>query len=326
MKRVISFIFITVLLFASVSVAAFAEEKVEQTTNIPRDPGWCGEDITWSFDKESGILTFSGNGAMDDFPEGTPWAEYKEDILAVQLWGNIDYIGAYAFEDCDAIEAVYFGTALRELGKRAFYSCDGLTRLELPATFRCFGEESLRNCTFLKEIHCLGPMPSFRLNCLWDTWARIYYPTNNPWPLEHIQQLEGAFQGRIEFLAEDGFDPYEPPAPTEETTEPTEETTQPTEETTEPTTEPAAEPDTEPTTQPATEPSTEPAAQPPTEDMTEAPTEPPTEDTTEPEEQGKSGSWIGLALIGMALSGFLLGGLIFGRRKPPKKGKGRYSR
>ena len=181
MKRVFT-VFLTLLfLFTAFSVTASAEETQPQTTNIPRAPGMCGEAISWAFDPETGILDISGNGPMDDFPEGAPWLEHREDILEVRIWGNIDYIGAHAFEDFDALETVYFGTAMRELGKRSFYSCDGLTKLELPSTFRRFGEESLRSCTFLKEIHCQGPMPSFRTNCLWDTWTKIFYPTNNPW-------------------------------------------------------------------------------------------------------------------------------------------------
>ena len=323
MKRIFTLFILAAVLFSLFFVTVYAQEETgEALTNVPREPGMCGESISWSFDPESGILTVSGNGAMDDFPEGAPWLEYQEDILEVHFRGNIDYVGAHAFEDCDALTLVYFGTSIRELGTRAFYSCDGLTSLELPSTFRVFGEESLRNCTFLKEIHCQGGMPSFRMNCLWDTWTKIYYPVDNPWPLEHIEQLEGAFQGRIEFLAEDGFDPYVPEEPETEppTTEPP--TTEP------PTTEPPTEP---PTTEPPTEP---PTTEAPTESaVTEAPTEtaptetePPvswgTQPPTEPPEAESSGSWVGAGIIGMVLSLIALGAVIFGGRR----GKGRYRR
>ena len=323
MKRFIIFMLAVFLLAGAVCVSASATET---ETEAPLDRGMCGEDIGWSFDEITGILTISGNGPMEDFPDGAPWEEFREKIVSVEMWGNIDYIGAHAFEDYDAIESVYLGDALRELGTRAFYGCDGLTLLELPSTFRCFGEESLRACISLKEIHCLGPMPSFRLNCLWDTWTIIYYPTNNPWPLEHIEQLEGAFQGRIEFLSEDGYDPYEPPAPTEETTEPTEEPT--TEPTTGPTTETTEEPTTEPVTEPTTEPTTEATTEPTTAPTTEPATEPTTAPTApaEPEKDEGPDSKIALAMIAVALSCFALGALVFGRKRQPKKGKGRYSR
>ena len=109
-----------------------------------------------------------------------------------------------------------------------------------------------------------------------------------------------------------GCDPHPVTPPLESTHSTTEPVTIPT---TQPTTEPVTEPPTEPTTEPTTEPATEPATEPPTE-----PAAP-----EKPEEEGPD-SMIGLALIGVAVSCFALGALIFGRRRPAKKGKGRYSR
>ena len=169
----------------------------------------------------------------------------------------------------------------------------------------------------------MGGMPSFRLNCLWDTWVNIYYPVANPWPLQHIEQLEEAFQGRIEFLAEDGTDPY---TPTEETTEATTETTEATTEATaEAATEPVTEPSTEAATAPAAEPSTVPATQPTTEAPTEpVVTQPPTEEP-EPQRKEEAPGWIGAAIVGMSISLIGLGALLFGGRKKPRKGR-KYSR
>ena len=90
------------------------------------------------------------------------------------------------------------------------------------------------------------------------------------------------------------------------------------------TTEPSSE---APSTQATTEATEAPTTAPTTEPATEPATEPPTQPTApaEPEEEGPD-SVIALALVGVALSCFALGALIFGRRKPAKKGKGRYSR
>lgn len=304
---------IWMLLAVCVCLTALAAPVRAEEESPVREPGWCGEEVTWSF--EGGTLTLSGSGRTDDFPEGAPWLECKDEITKVVLTGSISYLGEGAFADYDGITSVSLGGALQELGTRAFYSCDGLTELTMPATFRVFGEESLMRCTALKEIHCLGGMPSFRLNCLWDTWVNIYYPVANPWPLQHIEQLEEAFQGRIEFLAEDGTDPY---TPTEETTEAT----------TEATTEPVTEATTEPTTAPTTEPTTAPTTQPPTEAATEAPTEPVTQPSTEepePPRKEEAPGWIGAAIVGLSISLIGLGVMLFGGRKKPRKG-GKYSR
>ena len=185
--------------------------------------GTCGEGITWSLD--GGTLTITGNGPMEDFAEGgAPWQSYKDRITKVVLSGNVTTVGAYSFQDYDGITEVDFGFALHTLGEHSFEYCDGLTSIHLPSTFRIFGENSLHSCKNLTAIHCEGPFPSFKLNCLWDTNTKIYYPAKSPWSVDLIAQLEGAFHGRIEFLDSDGKDHYTPEE-TEETTEATTEAT-----------------------------------------------------------------------------------------------------
>lgn len=291
MKKTIIFC-LAILLLVMMPLAVFATET-EETEHPVRQPGQCGEDITWKL--EGDTLTISGNGKMDDFPDGAPWAEHKDAIAKVVFEGNISYIGTNAFRDYDSLKEVDFGDAIYEIGAGAFYSCDGLTKIELPDTFKVFGEESFRSCTALKEIHCSGRFPSFRLNCLWDTYTKIYFSAARPWPVDLIQQLEEAFKGRIEFLASDGSDPYVPTEPTEPT-----QATEP-EVTTEPQTEP-----TEPT-QTATEPVETTQPQTATTEATDPdPSETEAEETTEPakqsgEESGGDSGWITVAVISGAV-------------------------
>ena len=316
MKRKLLTLFLSLLVLISLALPAMAAETTEETTEpVVREPYQCGEDMTWAY--ADGTLTITGTGVMDDYEDAAPWADYRKEITTVIFEGSVTYIGARAFKDYDALTDVDFGDAMYEFGTQAFYSCDSLTSLELPASFKVFGEESLRGCSKLTEIHCAGRFPSFRQNCLWDTYVTIYFPASNPWSVEYIQQLEEAFKGRVEFLASDGTDPYVPTEPTEET-EPeqtTEETTAPTTAPTEETTAP-----TEVTTQP-TEVSTEPteeATQPETFPETTAPTE---EYEEEPIPVGVPGSWIGILIIVLVLAIIGLGVLLFA----PKRG-GKYSR
>ncbi len=272
--------------------------------------GYVGE-MTWAL--EGTTLTISGNGAMEELEEGAPWEPYRDQIETVVFSGNITYVAAGAFEDYDQITEIDFGPAMYELGTRAFYSCDGLTSLHMPDTFKVFGEESLRGCSQLTQIHCDGRFPSFRLNCLWDTYTKIYYPAEKPWGIDYIKQLEEAFHGRIEFLASDGTDPYDPAEDTEPTTVPT------TAPTTVPTTEAATLPP-ETTAPPTTAaPTLPPTTEAPT---TEAPTRPTTQPTeaTQPQEPRSSGAGIGVALIVMVLSLVGIGALVF------RRGGGKYSR
>lgn len=252
-RRTFTAIFALIMTLNMLPVGVFATEETPV-----RAADECGEGITWSYD--SGVLTISGDGEMDDFPDGTPWAAHKDEIEEVVLEGNISYIGAYAFKDCDGLLSVEFGDACYELGKEALASCDGLTSLWLPASFKVLGESSLQSCKNLEEIHCSGKVLSFRQNALWDTYVTIFFPAERPWSVDYIKQMEETFKGRVEFLASDGSDPYTEDEE-EVTQEPTEAPTQmPTEAPTEAPTETLAEVTEEPL---VTEPlQTTPTAQP----------------------------------------------------------------
>lgn len=307
--RILPFTLALVMLLCAIPAAA---TEATEPTNVERAPGYCGETIVWEF--TDGTLTITGTGAMDDFPEGAPWEAHKDEIEKVIISGGITYVGAYSFCDYDELTAVEFGNDLSEIGERAFFSCDGLTAVHLPASFKVFGPSSFMGCTKLTEFHCEGKFPSFRQNCLWDTYAVIYFPADRPWSVDLIRDLEEAFHGRIEFLASDGSDPYEPTEAPAETAPPTVAPTEaPT--TVPPTTVPPA---TEAATETVTGPVptvTEPAAEEPTEEPTAAPTEAPAEEKT-------GGSKAGFIIIGVVAVFLILGSIVFGGGRK----KGKYSR
>ena len=307
MQRIILIILALVMVLSIIAPVVMAAD-VETTEAVVRGEFECGDDLTWNFG--DGILTISGSGEMDDYEEDAPWAEYKKEITHVVLEGDVTYIGKRAFNDYDAIEAVDFGTKLKEIGEQAFRFCEGLIEIHLPKSFKVFGPESFNSCTNLKEIHCEGSFPSFKESCLWAVYATIYYPAATPWSVTYIEQLETAFKGRIEFLDSEGVDHFTPTEATEETTEAT------TEATTEPTVETAVE--TEEVTEAPTEMTTEATTMP-----TTAPTEESQAETIEEllpvQEEGKKG-WIGLVIVAGVLAMLCLGGLAFGS-KNRKKGK-----
>ena len=61
--------------------------------------GKCGENATWKLDLDTGKLTISGTGAMDDFEywflRGQPWEHYQSYITSVEIDKGITSIGAF---------------------------------------------------------------------------------------------------------------------------------------------------------------------------------------------------------------------------------------
>ena len=210
MKRFICMLVVLCLL-AALPLTVFAAES-----------GECGDGITWTLDGTT--LTISGSGRMSDFTDGNaPWAEHKDTITTVKFTGGVTYVGAFAFKNYDKITSVSLDSKTEELGTSAFQGCDGLTKLAIPFTGKfIMGEDSLRNCSNLKRIDFSGRFPKFKSNCLWDTYATLYYPSDAPWPADTIRELEQAFSGRIEFRGSDGSDPVKPTDPKPTDPKPTE--------------------------------------------------------------------------------------------------------
>lgn len=325
MKRIATVFMLLCLLLTMLPLGAFATETVEATEETAaeadtRTYNQCGADLIWQFDGST--LTISGTGEMDHYPDGdTPWLEYKDNIETLVFTGGVTSVGDCAFMDYDSIQKVDFGTAMHTIGYRAFKSCDGLTTFTLPSTFRKFGEECFFGCTRLREVRCLGGMPSFKASCLWDCPVSVFYPTTNPWPAEYVTPLYQSYQGKIQIFMGDGIEEAgvqpgqlaeaqpamtEPAETVPETTVP--ETTVP--ETTVP----------ETTVPETTVPETEP-------EMTEAATEAPETEPTEPEwlretqpqepekkSGGINGALIAVILISGTLTLILIGALLFRRR------------
>lgn len=80
--------------------AAAPEDTAKATEKRPEliASGSCGETMTWIL-TENGVLTISGNGAMDDYDENNraPWREADVKVQNVIFDGEVSKIGAFAF-------------------------------------------------------------------------------------------------------------------------------------------------------------------------------------------------------------------------------------
>ena len=136
-----------------VTVAGFKAE--------PLSSGVCGEEITWSFDEETGILTFEGSGALDGEDGYKVWRNQIEKIVVSE---GITEIGNYAFsgyievpnfryvDGCPALKSVQLPASLTSIGDYAFYKCAVLESIELPSNLTSIGEYAFSECHPKKVI------------------------------------------------------------------------------------------------------------------------------------------------------------------------------
>jgi len=84
--------------------------------------GTYGENISWSFDANTGTLTVTGEGAMKDLALNTnmPWNSLRKNIKIASISEGITHICNRAFENCSSLTDVTIPSTLRSVGENAF--------------------------------------------------------------------------------------------------------------------------------------------------------------------------------------------------------------
>ena len=101
--------------------------------NIVEIDGQCGDELYWSFDKETDTLSIYGNGKMYDFESSSPWS--SESVAAVNFTGSPTSIGNNAFKNCTYLDRIELPASITSIGNSAFQDCKALTSLisHIPA-------------------------------------------------------------------------------------------------------------------------------------------------------------------------------------------------
>ena len=110
-----------------------------------------GDELTWTLDVESGLLTITGSGRMQDFPRRAPWINYRELITEISLPSGLQNIGGRAFEGC-AIEQITLPAGLTEIGPESFLGCEALQSIPFPESLTTIGVSAFSGCSKLTEL------------------------------------------------------------------------------------------------------------------------------------------------------------------------------
>lgn len=121
----------------------------------------CGDDVTWSFDAASGVLTLSGSGSTYSYgSSGTvlPWAELSTSITDLVVSEGITELGDGVFGNCAALERVQLPQGLKKIGDNAFKGCSSLSSINFPTTLTSVGKMCFANCSTLTDAIFTAPL------------------------------------------------------------------------------------------------------------------------------------------------------------------------
>ena len=121
--------------------------------NIIELDGQCGDNLYWSFNEATGVLTIIGSGDMYGYSlNDAPWFNSCKNIKEVIFIGNLTSIGGYAFSGCSGLTSIVIPEGVTSIGVGAFDKCTGLTDIEIPESVTSIGDYAFTNCTSLTDI------------------------------------------------------------------------------------------------------------------------------------------------------------------------------
>ena len=154
MKKVISLFLSLTMLLSIVSVVDFSAYASVET-------GKCGDNVTYSLDTETGVLTISGTGNMRDYTvkqynsyifRNTFLDSNDQYVKKLIIDFGVTSIGEYSFYNCTRLESVTIPDSVTSIGSCAFSGCTSLTSVTIPDSVTSIGDSAFYGCTSLTSV------------------------------------------------------------------------------------------------------------------------------------------------------------------------------
>ena len=107
--------------------------------------------INWILNKETGEMTFTGEGKMKSF-DSYPWDETKKSIKKVTISEGITTIGRRAFSSCFSLTSTSISNNVTMIGDSAFSGCSSLASIIIPNSVTEIGCDAFSSCSSLTSI------------------------------------------------------------------------------------------------------------------------------------------------------------------------------
>ena len=115
--------------------------------------GSCGEKVTYSLNKDTGVLTISGTGEMNDYAWSKSPFFNSGDIKTVVIEKGVTKIGQYVFDSCYELTKVTIPDSLETIGRYAFYYCEKLPKIHINKV-ATLDTGAFQGCSSLKYFIC----------------------------------------------------------------------------------------------------------------------------------------------------------------------------
>ena len=114
--------------------------------------GPCGDNVNYSFNSTTGVLTITGTGPMTEFSSANP-SPFKGNtaISSVIIGEGVTSVGYDAFNGCTGVTSVSLPSTLQSIGAWAFYRCS-MSEINLPSGLTNIGGAAFNTCANLQSV------------------------------------------------------------------------------------------------------------------------------------------------------------------------------
>lgn len=149
MKKIISLLLSLAMLLtitSGLNLTAYADVQT----------GKCGDNVTYSLDTETGVLTISGTGDMYNYAGTDDYPDYHNFyVKSVIIETGVTSIGSFAFGDCTSLKSVMIPNSVTSIEAMAFDYCTSLKSVTIPGSVRSIERYAFCQCSSLLSIEVL---------------------------------------------------------------------------------------------------------------------------------------------------------------------------
>lgn len=162
-KKFISALLVAVIILTAAPLSGFVgldidfgwigiDTKVSAADTELAPTGQCGENVYWTFDRDTGLLTISGTGATQNYSWGYSPFYDNGSIKSVVINNGVTSIGNVLFDCCTGLTSVTIPDSVTSIGSSAFSICNSLTSVTIPDSVTNIGSSAFSHCTSLTNI------------------------------------------------------------------------------------------------------------------------------------------------------------------------------
>lgn len=165
-KRTLAAIITVVMILTVIPISGLSDMNFESLLSVKASAeenhiaptGKCGDNVYWTFDKNTGLMVISGTGDMYDYIAGKPvdlsrkCLFYGSDLKKVIIEEGVTSIGEATFTEARKLNCVIIPESVNSIGYHAFGACEELCDIEIPENVTSIGAMAFWCCSKIESI------------------------------------------------------------------------------------------------------------------------------------------------------------------------------